>query len=196
MDELSCIRQWYRYNAAIRLKYLSSIAGLPRRDWFRDDGASYPLLEIFLHVLDAYRWWFRYVYRDDVRSYLRGRLRTRIRTIDGARNAARRTTREVTRFVARLTSKDLDRVVVYTSPQDDAWSVWARERTTVRAMLWHMVEEELQHRGEMNALLWRHDVEPPVIGWDDWFGAKKILAPAPEGPTSGTGRGRERTVRE
>ena len=35
-------------------------------------------------------------------------------------------------------------------------------------MLWHMVEEELQHRGEINALLWQENIEPPIISWGDW----------------------------
>ena len=34
---------------------------------------------------------------------------------------------------------------------------------------WHMVEEELQHRGEINALLWQMDIDPRLqtteIGW-------------------------------
>ena len=38
----------------------------------------------------------------------------------------------------------------------------------VRKMLWHMVEEELQHRGELNALLWQMDVDAPVFDWIGW----------------------------
>jgi uncharacterized damage-inducible protein DinB len=38
----------------------------------------------------------------------------------------------------------------------------------VRDALWHLVEEELQHRGELNALLWQIDVEAPVESWIDW----------------------------
>jgi uncharacterized damage-inducible protein DinB len=40
-------------------------------------------------------------------------------------------------------------------------------RISVRNMLLHMVEEELQHRGEMNALLWQIDVDPPVTGFGE-----------------------------
>ncbi len=36
----------------------------------------------------------------------------------------------------------------------------------------HMVEEELQHRGEMNALLWQMNVDPPVSKYEDWVRAK------------------------
>jgi len=175
MDEMAALRLWYRYNAELRTKYLDAIARLPARIYLKNEGASYPLLQIFVHVLDAYRWWFRYVYHDDVRHYLGGRLRTRIRSIRAARRATATVSREVQRFLAHRKLADLDRAVTYRVPADDAWTRWQRERVTLRAMLWHMVEEELQHRGEMNALLWRHGIEPPVVGFDDWSGGHTVV---------------------
>jgi uncharacterized damage-inducible protein DinB len=175
MDEIQAIRLWYRYNAHLRPRYLDAIAELPPKKRALNDGASFPLFEIFLHVLDAYRWWFRYVYQDRVREYPLARFRIRIRTLKGAQRALTQTTREVHRFVSRLKEGDLDRVIEFTAPANDEWTRWRRERITMRAMLWHMVEEELQHRGEMNALLWRHGIEPPVTGIHEWPGGKAIL---------------------
>jgi uncharacterized damage-inducible protein DinB len=76
--------------------------------------------------------------------------------------------------VRRLRAADLNRKVEYSVPKDEGWSEWTRERITLRVMLWHMVEEELQHRGEMNALLWRHGIEPPVIGIQEWPARKAL----------------------
>jgi uncharacterized damage-inducible protein DinB len=174
MDELALLRMWYRYNSDVRRRYLTAIARLPARVRRRDEGASYPLLEIFVHVLDAYRWWFRYVYRDRVRAYPAGRLRTSVRSIAAVRRANQATTREVERFVGRLRPRDLQRVVRFRAPADDGWTSWRVEEVTVRAMVWHMVEEELQHRGEMNALLWRHGVEPPIVPWTEWSGGWRV----------------------
>ncbi|MDH2900538.1 MAG: hypothetical protein PXY39_06160, partial [archaeon] len=39
---------------------------------------------------------------------------------------------------------------------------------SVREMLYHLIEEELQHRGELNALLWQDDIAPPVTSWFEW----------------------------
>jgi len=175
MDELGILRSWYRYNSDLRPNYLAAIAKVPRQIRNRNEGASFPLFEIFLHVLDAYRWWFHYVYRDEVKMYPAGRLRTRVHTLVEARRAMVRTTNEVLGFLSRLRAKDLDRVVVFQAPVDDAWTVWRRERVTLRAMLWHMVEEELQHRGEMNALLWRHGIEPPIAGFHEWSGGWRVV---------------------
>ncbi len=41
-------------------------------------------------------------------------------------------------------------------------------RIPVREVLWHLVEEELQHRGELIALLWQIDVDAPVYSWFRW----------------------------
>ncbi|HXY47136.1 MAG TPA: DinB family protein [Thermoplasmata archaeon] len=168
MKELEILRRWFRYNADLRAKYLDAIERLPRtlRRW--NDGASFPLLDIYVHVLDAYRWWLRFVYEDRVRDYPRARLRARVRSVRAARRTSVRITKEVQRFVGRLQGHDLDRVIDFRAPANDDWTQWRHERVTIRAMLWHLIEEELQHRGEMNALLWRHGVEPPVIGFHEW----------------------------
>lgn len=39
---------------------------------------------------------------------------------------------------------------------------------TWEEVLWHMVEEELQHRGEIIALLWMEDIEPPWTSFMRW----------------------------
>jgi uncharacterized damage-inducible protein DinB len=168
VDELTILRQWYRFNAEGRSRYLDAIAKLPVRLRRYNDGASFPLLEIYLHVLDAYRWWLRFVYRDEVRRYPAARLRTTVRRLSEARRASARVGREINAFVGRLRPSDLDRTIEFDAPADDAWTHWRRERVTLRAMLWHLVEEELQHRGEMNALLWRHGVEPPLLEFHAW----------------------------
>jgi hypothetical protein len=38
-----------------------------------------------------------------------------------------------------------------------------------------MVEEELQHRGELDALLWQMNIDPPVGSYRDWEEAKKYV---------------------
>ena len=35
-------------------------------------------------------------------------------------------------------------------------------RLTFRTIVWHMVEEELQHRGELTAPFWQQDVDAPT----------------------------------
>jgi uncharacterized damage-inducible protein DinB len=95
-----------------------------------------------MHVLDAYRWWF-------ISLYPKGG------TFDEypigqrfSRSEAERATVEVDRLTNRVLREigaaGLNRMV--------DWRGRGPFRCTVRTRLLHMAEEELQHRGEMNAL--------------------------------------------
>jgi uncharacterized damage-inducible protein DinB len=157
-SELDLIRSLYKYNSRLREKYLAAIWKLPPKERFRDRGASYPsLVDIFMHVLDAYRYWFLGIYGQGVpfEEYPLGRRYTRAEAAKEMRDVDR-----VLRSVlGTLTVKDLDRKI--TNP------FYKREKIELRIILVHMIEEELQHRGEMNALLWQAGKDPPVIGYND-----------------------------
>lgn len=159
-SELDLIRRLYAYNSRTRAKYLTAIWKLPPRERNKDRGASFPSLpDIFLHVLDAYRLWFDEVYARGPAPtwyplgvhYTLAEARRETRSIDG----------RVTRILRSLRPRDLDRQL----PLPKRWHV--RKTIELRELLVHMIEEELQHRGEMNALLWQAGRNPPVTGFDD-----------------------------
>jgi uncharacterized damage-inducible protein DinB len=66
--ELESIREWYLYNSYVRKKYLKAIfEKVPKGQLYKDRGASFPsIVDIFAHVLDAYRYWFVYVYNGNL----------------------------------------------------------------------------------------------------------------------------------
>jgi uncharacterized damage-inducible protein DinB len=157
-SEFETIKELYRYNSLVRKKYLRAIWKLSPRQRYKNRGGSFPsIVDIYMHVLDAYRWWFISVYGDGKKfeEYPLGQRYTKSQA-----------TKE-TATVDRL----LQRVLREVGPGGLSKTVrWRGERpfrTSVRNMLIHMVEEELQHRGEMNALLWQIDVDPPVTGFGE-----------------------------
>jgi uncharacterized damage-inducible protein DinB len=157
-DELTTIRELYEYNSTRRKAYLRKIWRLPPKERYKDRGGSFPsLVDIFLHVLDVYRFWFQKLYLEEANvpefplgvRLSEAQVRREERTID----------RMVRGVLADISESDLRRRL--TVP-------WQREKPTLRVVLIHLVEEELQHRGEMNALLWQMDIDPPVEGfWAD-----------------------------
>lgn len=159
-SELDLIQRVYTYNSRVRGKYLNAIWRLPPRERYRDRGASYPsIVDIYLHVLDAYRLWFDEVYSQGPppawyplgQRFSVAEARRETRAIDG----------RVLGIVRALTPRDLTRR--FALPKR-----WRAPRPiTLRALLVHMIEEELQHRGEMNALLWQAGRNPPVTGFDE-----------------------------
>jgi uncharacterized damage-inducible protein DinB len=126
---------------------------------FKRTGASFPtVLQIFVHVLDAYRWWFIYVLNGKVREY-QG-FRTKVKTMGEAGELESEVDSLVMRYVETLSSEDLRREITW---QEEG----KIEKISINEMLHHMIEEELQHRGEMNAILWEMGVEPPVSEWHE-----------------------------
>jgi len=157
-NEFDTIRDLYRYNSAVRRKYLRAIWKLPPKQRYKDRGGSFPsLVDIYMHVLDAYRWWFLSVYGNG-------------KTFDeyplGQRYSRAQAVRE-TNSVDRLIQRTLREVGSGGLHRAVSWRGRRPFRTSVRVMLLHMAEEELQHRGEMNAFLWQIDVDPPVTGFGD-----------------------------
>ncbi len=158
--ELESLKEWYRYNSYVRKKYLELIEKLPRKVVTKDTGASHPsILDIFAHVLDAYRWWFIYAYSHRAEDYKE--IKVSKGSVDEIKKQAEQVDSYVMNFMEKLTPKHLSSSFHYT---DEGKTV----KRGLKEMLYHMVEEELQHRGELNALLWQVDVDPPVTSWRRW----------------------------
>jgi len=157
-SEYETIRELYRYNSTVRKKYLRAIWKLRPRQRYKNRGASYPsLVDIYMHVLDAYRWWFISVY---------GNGKTFEEYPLGQRYTKSEAERE-TKAVDRLLQKVLREVGPRGLSKTLYWRGRRPFRISVRSMVLHMFEEELQHRGEMNALLWQIDIDPPVTGFGE-----------------------------
>jgi len=152
VDELGLIRELYRYNAKGRRGYLRKIWRLPPKERYRARGASFPtMVDIYMHILDAYRWWFLTVYQK--KTFEQYPLGQRY-SLAEARRETDKLDRMLTGILGRLRPSDLRRKMTLPTRR--------REVVTVREMLVHMIEEELQHKGELNALLWQLDVDAPV----------------------------------
>jgi uncharacterized damage-inducible protein DinB len=156
--ELKSIQEWYEYNSYVRKKYLKVLQILPEGELTKDRGASFPsLLDIFTHIYFAYRLWFAERYegkRADGRKDPKGSIK------ELELESAKMDT-YILDFVKKIRPDDLNRWIELS---DEGRVV----KFNVREMLWHLVEEELQHRGELNALLWQMNIDPPVTGWSKW----------------------------
>lgn len=163
--ELETIRDWFAFNSHARRGYLNSFAKLPKEELLRDRGASYPtILDIFEHILGAYLFWIRGASKGNstlpqVKPPPEGDPSVPT-TLELVMQEEEQIKDMVKEFLDGLTMKDLDKTFIQHLDRD--------HEVSVRAMLWHLVEEELQHRGELNALLWQIDADPPIFDWIDW----------------------------
>jgi uncharacterized damage-inducible protein DinB len=164
VSELDTIRDWFEYNAHARRGYLEVLAKLPKEELSRDRGASSPtLLDILAHSAgDAISFWIGRASIDRANPPPLDKLSNP--SLEEVRRYVEAVNIEAKRFLDGLTERDLDRT--FRIPKGGAFP---RDLVlSVRDMLWHLVEEELQHRGELNALLWQLDVDPPIFDWIDW----------------------------
>jgi len=160
-SELQALREWYEYDIFVRKRYLRFLRKLPRRVTTEDKGASFPsILDIFTHVLDVYKAW------------LKGRYETGRRTEPLEHLLFKDVAREEEEIDAyllglmqRLTPSDLEKSFEFTYAHGKGRR---KGRAKLGNLLWHLVEEELQHRGEINALLFQENISPPITDWFDW----------------------------
>ncbi|OFX16278.1 hypothetical protein A3K71_02295 [archaeon RBG_16_50_20] len=157
------ILDFYKYNSIVRKKYLDAIDGLSWEEITKDRGASYPSIrDIFLHVLDAYRYWFEFAISGlKVREY-KDVVPSGFGSVTEMRKYEEQVDSLVMRLVRGLRNEDLAKVyTVHSTEPDDPETV----QISMETILMHMIEEELQHRGELNCLFWQADHDPPITGF-------------------------------
>ena len=160
-SEADLARAWIQWLVETRKGYLEKLLELPLEERLRDRGASFPSIQdIFLHILDNNVWWLDSVPRDrqDSHTEVKGAL-----SASEIRRAAARIGRTGRALAKPLTPARLDQSFVVRGVQGNGKPF--EMKANLRTILWHLIEEELQHRGEMNALFWQMDVEAPTRAW-------------------------------
>ncbi len=162
-SELELLRSWFAYLEDTRRGYLEILAKLPEVELARDRGASYPtLIDIFAHSQGGLYFWMK-----DCATFpfpAQEEDSAAPPSLDGLRKDEKYIQTQIHRVMAELTEAGLSRTITRTKGRGSDHDC----QVPVREALWHLVEEELQHRGELNALLWQIDVEPPIESWIDY----------------------------
>jgi len=153
-------REVFAYNWRVLRDFCDALAKLPQDIVAKDRGATHGSMKnVFHHILSVHDGWLNVTAQgasadpgmrekdfDDVPSIaeLRGYLETIIAKEES--------------FLANLTEKDLDRRIQ---------PVWKERPHSLRDALAQVTVEQAHHVGELIALLWQQDVEPPEMTWID-----------------------------
>ena len=163
VSEVETLRAWFGYIGAARRGYLDTFSKLPPSELSRDRGASFPtLLDIFGHSQGALFFWMQDCARFEFPPQEPDSSSPP--NLADVRKDEKYIQAQIQRIMDELTEADLARTVHRTKGRGSSHDC----DIPIRDVLWHLVEEELQHRGELNALLWQIDVEAPVMSWIDW----------------------------
>lgn len=150
----------FRYNHGVRKSYLDSLPRLlPWDELARNRGTGWlSIKDTMLHIIWAEDTWVNYSMRglEDPRrpfpyaSYQKW---------EDVVSFSDRSTADTERRLSSMEEAGLDAQV---------WRVnsdGVKRTMKARDVLMHVFTEEVHHRGEIIAMLWQMDVQPPDMGW-------------------------------
>jgi uncharacterized damage-inducible protein DinB len=152
------VKDLLAYNQEIRHRYLDAIAKLPWSEAAKDRGASWgSIRNIFVHTMGATDYWIDFLKGEKLRSQ---KKYDEYQSIDDVRAYMDHVEKRFNKYLASLTSDSLKKKYRLKNDNEDK-----EIDVTAEDVLIHVFEEEVHHRGELIALLWQMDIEPPLMGW-------------------------------
>lgn len=151
------VRKLLEYNGTVRHMYFKKLAALSWKEFAKNREASFHSLKnIFVHTLSATDYWLDFLQKQSLHSK---RDYDEYRTFDEVRVYMEHVEKRTRNYLDSLTPKGLEKT--YKVKDDDGRTF----EVSTEDVLIHVFEEEVHHRGELIALLWQMDVEPPPMGW-------------------------------
>jgi uncharacterized damage-inducible protein DinB len=151
------VRKLIEYNEEVRHRYYDSLAKLPWEELTKNREASFhSLRNIFIHTLGAVDHWLDFLLNEQLRMK---RAYDDYKTMEDIGKYMAHVEARIRTYTASLTPEGL--LKEYEATNDLGKVV----RVTAEDVLIHVFEEEVHHRGELIALLWQMEIEPPLMGW-------------------------------
>jgi uncharacterized damage-inducible protein DinB len=161
MVSVADVRRIYAYNWKVYDAYLERLERLPWRTVSKDLGSGHrSMKDTMVHILNVHDGWLNYVVPGRVPELARakGRQPSEIRSWAELRAYRDRVRANLDPFLRRLRASDLRRPVR---------APWMPGRYTLEDVFFQTTIEEAHHMGEIIALLWQREIEPPEMTWID-----------------------------
>jgi uncharacterized damage-inducible protein DinB len=153
------IREMFDYSRAVRSKFATKLSELPQDQVNKNREATfYSMKNILLHIIDNEDWIVNYAIFEKTKEYKR-------RNWDEYTNMAmvlehmREVESKTRKYLARIDASELGRRVVFELSSGRTFDL------TVEECLFQSFTEQLYHMGELIALLWQENIEPPTMQW-------------------------------
>jgi len=150
------------YSKYLRQSYLNTVSKLSWEELIDDRGASFgSLRNIYLHCIEVLN---RYVnHRIQGESELPRINFDDFDSMDKIKAYSDQVETSVDRYLNKITSEELSRKV------ELKFNDGTLIQLTVEDVLIHLFQEEIHHLGELIALLWQMNIEPPHLGWSRYI---------------------------
>jgi uncharacterized damage-inducible protein DinB len=154
------------YSQFLRHKYLETLSKLPWEEVIKDRGASFPSLkDIFVHMVFVVDAFINYVLQGNP-NY----PHVKYDEYDSIE--------KITKYMEEVESKANSKLSKMT-PEELAGNIESKRKDgstfliPVEDILLDFFQEETHHQGELLALLWQMDVEPPHMGFIQFTRSQK-----------------------
>src|SRR2546430_7373689 len=160
MTTAADFRSIYEYNWQVLRDYGEALAKLPREELVKNREATHGSLKnIFHHILSVHDGWLNVTAQGaSADPGMREKDFDEVPSMAELRGYLEKIIAKEESFLAKLKEKDLDRPV---QPE------WKERPHPLRDALAQVTLEQAHHTGELIALLWQQDVEPPEMTWID-----------------------------
>ena len=148
------------YSSRVRRKFLTKISSLGWEEAVRNREASYhSLLGIMLHMIGNEDWIVNTVIPGRPAVERKRHLPAEFTGFDGVEALLAEVETKTKDYLGAVDARELARNVKFTISTGVTFDM------TVEECLFQTFTEQLYHLGEMIALLWQEDVEPPPMQW-------------------------------
>jgi uncharacterized damage-inducible protein DinB len=151
------VRELIEYNESVRQKYFRKLSRLSWEEFTKNREASFhSIRNIFIHTLGAIDYWLDFLQKEKLHSK---RKFDEYSTFEEVRAYMEHVEKRMHEYLDSLPTEGLSKTYTATSDGGKTFKITAED------VLIHVFEEEVHHRGELIALLWQMNVEPPPMGW-------------------------------
>ena len=160
MTTIEDFRGIYRYNWHVLQDYCDALSNLPAEELLKNREASYHSMKnIFFHILGVHDGWLNVTAQgESANPPFYEKDFDDVRTMSELRDYMEKIVAKEEQFLETLTDKDLDRPVK---------AAWKDRPYPLRDALLQVTFEQAHHVGELIALYWQQDIEPPEMTWVD-----------------------------
>jgi uncharacterized damage-inducible protein DinB len=156
------IPELYNYSSRVRRRFAEKLAELPWEEVTKNREASfYSMRNILIHIIDNEDWIVNWVIYEKSQEYRREKKAddyASMREVIDHLNNVEAKTREYLESVGSKTGEFARRInfVISSGKSFDV---------SVEEALFQSFTEQLYHIGELIALLWQQNIEPPKMQW-------------------------------
>ena len=153
------IEELYEYSSQVRRNYATKLAELPWSEVDKNRESSfYSMKGILVHMLDVENWMVNGVIHGKSREFPR-RKPAEFTNMNMLLDFLKEVEQRSREYCAKLSMSELARPVKLVTSTGQSFDL------TVEECLFQSFTEQLYHLGELIALLWQDNIEPPKMQW-------------------------------